>query len=396
MKMLKKLLCAALVLMLIAAPATALAAGYDLGEGDVYVDASGDEQYVWYYTKAPVSSIEDYRFLDPSPVIYGVSKEFVAYIAASNGNTAVATLADLSAPGVIAQAVNGRADIRFSGTSDVGGKEEYAGLIILGNNGADDKVILGGSGTLNATGSGSGMVIYDQKAVVTGGTINASSAKGDGIYVNNGSLSVNGGTVNASGKVYGVTLNDGSTLSVTNSYLTYGSITASGKKGAFSKDDTSGIVIGENNFVLDAKGRDITADVLKDPSLLYKLEDLTIATKDTAIFPGGDMSSNIHIITAFKNTTFEKTGEPSEEAMKALSEGMTGECIFSGSYAFTDQIDDHDRFQVNIILPQYAGKHVILATLADGEVTTYERWVANNGTVWCLTRKLGDFAIFMA
>lgn len=396
MKMFKKLLCAALVVMLIAAPVTALAGDYDVGKGSVSVIADGEGQYVWYFTDAPVESEDDVRFPDPSPVIHGVTKEFPVVIGASDGQTASASLSGLTAPELILQGVGGSVDVQFSGTSQLGGKEEYTGLVIVGNKGEDDQVSLGGGGTVNAAGDSCGALIIDQNAVVTGGAVNASSDKGDGIVVSGGSLSVNGGTVNASGKNVGVSLNDGSTLSVTNSYLTYGIITASGDKAAFSRDDTSDIVIGDNNFVLDEKGRDITADVLNNHALLYEMDNLTIATKDIAVFPGGDMSSNIHIITAFKKTTFEKTGEPSEEAMKILSAGMSGEPLFTGSYAFTDQIEDHARFQINFKLPGYAGKHVTLVTLVDGQAVTYDRWVANNGIVWCLTDHLGDFAIFMA
>ena len=391
MKSYKKLLCLALVLLLVAAPVTAFAGDYNVGKSNVEVIASGDDQEVWCFTDSTASSAKD-----SSPVIYGSTEDNIAAVIAANGQIAKATLASVNAPQVVLETFDGIIDVQFSGTSDLGTKDGYVGLVAVGNKGDKDVVYIGGPGTVNASASGCGMLIIDQKVVVTGGTINASSKNGDGIYLSGGSLSVKGGNVNASGKYSGVALYDGSNVSVTNSYLSYGAITATGKNGAFSKDEASQIVIGDNNMVLDANGRDITAEVLKDPSLLCKLEKVTIATKDTAIFPGGDMRSNIHIITAYKNLSFDKVGEPSEEAMKALSAGMNGDPIFTGSYEFTDQVVNHGKFQINIILPQYAGKHVTLVTLVDGQQVTYDRWVANNGTVWCHTDHLGDFAVFFA
>ncbi len=378
MKEFNKFLSVCLVILLVAGISiTAYAKGYSIAEGEIEVVADASGQMV--YTDAVPEGKKD-----ASPVISGSSDENSIQIYAVDGETAEVTLNNVSVTCADYSTLDlypfdGTINLILQGDNQLIGKEGNGndGLYIMGSGADQSAVSIQGNGSLTATAG-------------AGATASPVTVIGAALSMDGGSLTAN------SPDYYGIALYDNSTLSVSESYLHPASVTAIGGAGCFEIDDTSQVIIGENNFVLDANGRDITAQVLADPSLLKTLKYVIIATKDIAVFPSGDMDNPVHMMTAYKNTKFEQPGEPSAQAMKLLSEGRNGEALYSGSFAFTDDIENHGKFQVNIVLPEYAGKHVTLVTLDDGVAVSYDRWVGNDGLIWCHIDHLGDFAVFAA
>lgn len=378
MKHLKKLLSVSLgAVLVLGMAATAQAKGYSVAGGDVYVGADANGQYV-----AVGSS--DSSAADPSPVIGGLTDKNSVSVLAEDGATAWLSLSGLTAssnslPSVILDPTEGKIVLGLRGTNNVTALpgNEVGGLLIQGSGADKSSVSVKGTGSLVANVS---------KGVA-----------GTAVYVDGADVSIDGGSVSAvSPDGYGVGLYNGSTLSVSEDYLHPAAVTVQGGLGCFDIDSLSQLLIGGNNFILDEHGRDITAKVLENPEILKTIKFIIIATKDIAVFPSGDMKSSMHLMTCYKNITFEQTGEPSAEAMKLLSEGMKGEALYSASFAFTDNIENHGKFQLNFVLPKLAGHHVKLVTLEDGKAVSYDRWVSNAGIFSIHVDHLGDFAVFDA
>lgn len=381
MKHSKKLLCLALVALLVIGTAVSVQAkSYSVEGGTISVVADKDGQTVTTIVSGTPSAPEK----DASPVINGTTDKYSIVVDADDGATAELTLNGVTVTSSNVSTLDlyptdGKINLILQGDNKLIGKQGvgFDGLYILGSGADTSCVSIQGEGSLTATAG-------------TGATLTP-------VYVDGAALSMNGGSVTAvSPDYYAVGLYNNSTLTVSGDYLHPASIIADSGKGGFDIDSTSQVIIGENNFVLDENGRDITAEVLANPDLLKTLKYVIISTKDIAVFPNDDLSSNVHIMTAYKNTRFEKTGEPGADAMKTLSEGMKGEALYAGSFAFTDDFANHGKFQVNIMLPEYAGQHVKLVTLENGSPVVYDRWVSNNGMVWCHVDHLGDFAVFAA
>jgi len=393
MKSMKKLLSISLAVLLVAGTAiTAQAKSYNVADGNTLVVAYKDGQEV--YT-APGFNFSGDPSKDTSPVISGSSDQNIIALEADDGKTAELTLnnvtlrsafglAGYTAPipfSLFTVLMDGSAILNLRGSNTVFGPRDFnlGGVVFTSAGTSPANVSIRGDGSLTA--------------VLSKGD----PAGGSAITVSDVNLSVEGGSLTGvAPSGYGVALYGESTLTVSEDYLHPASVTASGGEAGFLIQDDSRIIIGENNFVFDENGRDITAQVLANPELLKTLKYVIISTKDIAVFPSDKMESNVHMMTAYKNTKFEQTGEPSAEAMKILSEGMNGEALYAGSFAFTDDIGSHGMFQLNIMLPQYAGRHVKLVTLENGKAVSYDRWVANDGMVWAHVDHLGDFAVFAA
>ena len=234
----KKIVSTLLALLLLASlPVSALAAEWDIGKGDITVNAGSGGQTV---TQGGGAAIPD-----SAPVITGTSKENNVTINADSGQTASVTLSGVNidvrdkGKAAVSTTGEGNVSIELNGESTLRSGYEHAGL--EKNNGGsltiadEDK-----NGKLTAEGGkyGAGIGGGDQGAgsgiTITGGEIKATGGQyGAGIGGGKGDgsdITISGGEVNATGGTSGAGIGGGYNGNGSDITITDGEVNATGGK----------------------------------------------------------------------------------------------------------------------------------------------------------------------
>ncbi len=237
----KKIVSTLLALLLLASlPVSALAAEWDIGNGDITVNAGSGGQTV---TQGGGAAIED-----SAPVITGTSTDNTLTINAEKDQTASVTLSganiDVSGKGKAAVTTtgDGNVSIELDGESTLKGGYKHAGLeknnigsLTIGDTDKDGKLTAKG-GQYGAgigggyNGNGSDISITSGEVNATGGTSGAGIGGG---YNGNGSdITITDGEVNATGGKYGAGIGGGEYGIGKDIIITGGEVNATG--GRFS------------------------------------------------------------------------------------------------------------------------------------------------------------------
>ena len=237
----KKIISTLLALLLLASlPVSALAAEWDIGNGDITVNAGSGGQTV---TQGGGAAIED-----SAPVITGTSTDNTLTINAEKDQTASVTLSganiDVSGKGKAAVTTtgDGNVSIELDGESTLKGGYKHAGLeknnigsLTIGDTDKDGKLTAKG-GQYGAgigggyNGNGSDISITSGEVNATGGTSGAGIGGG---YNGNGSdITITDGEVNATGGKYGAGIGGGEYGIGKDIIITGGEVNATG--GRFS------------------------------------------------------------------------------------------------------------------------------------------------------------------
>ena len=233
----KKIVSTLLALLLLASlPVSALAAEWDIGKGDITVNAGSGGQTVTQGSQVNVS--------DNAPVIKGNSKENTVTINADSGQTASVTLSganiDVSSAGKAAVSTTGEGNvnIELNGSNALKSGHSHAGLEknndgnltiqdkdkdgSLNAKGGQDGAGIGGG----SSGAGSDITITGGKVTARGG--NYGAGIGGGAYGNGSDITVTGGEVTANSGNYGAGIGGGGWGNGNNITISGGKVTATG------------------------------------------------------------------------------------------------------------------------------------------------------------------------
>ena len=233
----KKIVSTLLALLLLASlPVSALAAEWDIGKGDITVNAGSGGQTV---TQGGGAAIPD-----SAPVITGTSKENNVTINADSGQTANVTLSganiDVSSAGKAAVSTTGEGNvnIELNGSNALKSGHSHAGLEknndgnltiqdkdkdgSLNAKGGQDGAGIGGG----SSGAGSDITITGGKVTARGG--NYGAGIGGGAYGNGSDITVTGGEVTANSGNYGAGIGGGGWGNGNNISISGGKVTATG------------------------------------------------------------------------------------------------------------------------------------------------------------------------
>ena len=238
----KKIVSTLLALLLLASlPVSAHAATWDIGKGDITVNAESGGQTV---TQGGGAAIPD-----SAPVITGTSKENNVTINADSGQTANVTLSgvniDVSDKGKAAVSTTGEGNvsIELNGGSTLRSGYEHAGL--EKNNGGsltiadeDKNGKLTAWGGQQGAGIGGGSGKDGSNIFITGGGVNAigglaAAGIGGGLGGNGSNITISGGKVGATNGLNGAGIGGGQHGSGSNITISGGEVNAiGGKSGA--------------------------------------------------------------------------------------------------------------------------------------------------------------------
>ena len=233
----KKIVSTLLVLLLLASlPVSALAAEWDIGKGDITVNAGSGGQTVTQGSQVDVP--------DSAPVITGSSQENNLTIYAESGQTANVTLSganiDVSGAGKAAVSTTGEGSvsIELNGSNALKSGHSHAGLEknndgnltiqdkdkdgSLNAKGGQDGAGIGGG----SSGAGSDITITGGKVTARGG--NYGAGIGGGAYGNGSDITVTGGEVTANSGNYGAGIGGGGWGNGNNITISGGKVTATG------------------------------------------------------------------------------------------------------------------------------------------------------------------------
>ena len=252
----KKIVSTLLALLLLASlPVSALAAEWDIGKGDITVNAGSGGQTVTQGSQVDVP--------DSAPVITGSSTENTVTIHADKDQTASVTLSganiDVSNEGKAAVSTigEGNVSIELDGDSTLKSAYSYAGL--EKNNGGsltigdeDNNGKLKSEGGKYGAGIGGGDQGHGSDITITGGEIKATGGErgagiGGGNKGNGDNIAISGGEVEATGGVHGAGIGGGEWGKGNNITISGGEVKATG--------GVNGAGIGGG---LLGKGKDIT------------------------------------------------------------------------------------------------------------------------------------------
>ena len=235
----RKIVSTLLALLLFAGlPVSALAAEWDIGKGDITVNAGSGGQTV---TQGGGAAVED-----NAPVIKGSSKENTVTINAEKDQTASVTLSGASidvrdkGKAAVSTTGEGNVSIELNGESTLRSGYEHAGL--EKNNGgsltiaAEDK-----NGKLTAWGGqqgagiGGGSGKDGSNIFITGGGVNAigglaAAGIGGGLSGSGSNITISGGKVGATNGLNGAGIGGGQHGSGSNIIISGGEVNASGGK----------------------------------------------------------------------------------------------------------------------------------------------------------------------
>ena len=252
----KKIVSTLLALLLLASlPVSALAAEWDIGKGDITVNAGSGGQTV---TQGGGAAIPD-----SAPVITGTSKENNVTINADSGQTANVTFSGVNidvrdkGKAAVSTTGEGNVSIELNGESTLRSGYEHAGL--EKNNGGsltiadeDKNGKLTAEGGIYSAGIGGGYEGEGSNIAITGGEVEATGGIG-GAGIGGGkngagsSIAITGGEVKATGGKYGAGVGGGLSGNGNHITITGGEVKATG--------GLNGAGIGGG---LWGKGKDIT------------------------------------------------------------------------------------------------------------------------------------------
>ena len=238
----KKIVSTLLALLLLAnLPVSALAAEWDIGKGDITVNAESGGQTVRQGGGAAVP--------DSAPVITGTSKENNVTINAENGQTASVTLSGVNidvrdkGKAAVSTTGEGNVSIELNGGSTLRSGYEHAGL--EKNNGGsltiadeDKNGKLTAWGGQQGAGIGGGSGKDGSNIFITGGGVNAigglaAAGIGGGLGGNGSNITISGGKVGATNGLNGAGIGGGQHGSGSNITISGGEVNAiGGKNGA--------------------------------------------------------------------------------------------------------------------------------------------------------------------
>ena len=238
----KKIVSTLLALLLLASlPVSAHAATWDIGKGDITVNAESGGQTVTQGGGAAVP--------DSAPVITGTSKENNVTINADSGQTASVTLSGVNidvrdkGKAAVSTTGEGNVSIELNGGSTLRSGYEHAGL--EKNNGGsltiadeDKNGKLTAWGGQQGAGIGGGSGKDGSNIFITGGGVNAigglaAAGIGGGIGGNGSNITISGGKVGATNGLNGAGIGGGQHGSGSNITISGGEVNAiGGKNGA--------------------------------------------------------------------------------------------------------------------------------------------------------------------
>ena len=221
------------LLLLVSMPVSALAATWDIGKGDITVNAESGGQTVRQGGGAAVP--------DSAPVITGTSKENTLTINAESGQTASVTLSGVNidvrdkGKAAVSTTGEGNVSIELNGESTLRSGYEHAGL--EKNNGGsltiadeDKNGKLTAWGEQQGAGIGGGSGKDGSNIFITGGRVNAI---GGGLGGNGSNITISGGKVGATNGLNGAGIGGGQHGSGSNITISGGEVNAiGGKSGA--------------------------------------------------------------------------------------------------------------------------------------------------------------------
>ncbi len=238
----KKIVSTLLALLLLAnLPVSALAAEWDIGKGDITVNAESGGQTVRQGGGAAVP--------DSAPVITGTSKENTVTINADSGQTASVTLSGVNidvrdkGKAAVSTTGEGNVSIELNGGSTLRSGYEHAGL--EKNNGGsltiadeDKNGKLTAWGGQQGAGIGGGSGKDGSNIFITGGGVNAigglaAAGIGGGLSGSGSNITISGGKVGATNGLNGAGIGGGQHGSGSNITISGGEVNAiGGKSGA--------------------------------------------------------------------------------------------------------------------------------------------------------------------
>ena len=238
----KKIVSTLLALLLLASlPVSALAAEWDIGKGDITVNAESGGQTV---TQGGGAAIPD-----SAPVITGTSKENNVTINADSGQTASVTLSGVNidvrdkGKAAVSTTGEGNVSIELNGGSTLRSGYEHAGL--EKNNGGsltiadeDKNGKLTAWGGQQGAGIGGGSGKDGSNIFITGGGVNAigglaAAGIGGGLGGNGSNITISGGKVGATNGLNGAGIGGGQHGSGSHITISGGEVNAiGGKNGA--------------------------------------------------------------------------------------------------------------------------------------------------------------------
>ena len=229
------------LLLFVSLPMSALAATWDIGKGDITVNAESGGQTVRQGGGAAVP--------DSAPVITGTSKENNVTINADSGQTASVTLSGVNidvrdkGKAAVSTTGEGNVSIELNGGSTLRSGYEHAGL--EKNNGGsltiadeDKNGKLTAWGGQQGAGIGGGSGKDGSNIFITGGGVNAigglaAAGIGGGLGGNGSNITISGGKVGATNGLNGAGIGGGQHGSGSNITISGGEVNAiGGKSGA--------------------------------------------------------------------------------------------------------------------------------------------------------------------
>ena len=293
----KKIVSTLLALLLLASlPVSALAAEWDIGNGDITVNAGSGGQTVTQGSQVDVP--------DSAPVITGSSTENTLTINAEKDQTANVTLSDVnidvSSEGKAAVTTTGEGNVSIelngdntlkSGKGHAGLEKKNGGKLTIADEDKNGKLTAEG-GKYGAgigggdQGAGSGITITGGEIKATGGQYGAGigGGKGDG-----SDITISGGEVNATGGTSGAGIGGGYNGNGSDITITDGEVNATGGRfsagiGGGSRGTGSDITIsgGEVNASGGVNGAGIGG------GLRSKGKDITVSGDTKLKVQGGD------------------------------------------------------------------------------------------------------------
>ena len=233
----KKIVSTLLALLLLASlPVSAHAATWDIGKGDITVNAESGGQTVRQGGGAAVP--------DSAPVITGTSKENNVTINAEKDQTANVTLSgvniDVSGAGKAAVSTTGEGNVNIelngsnalkSGHSHAGLEKNNDGNLTIQDKDKDGS--LNANGGQDGAGIGGGVYGNGSDITITGGKVTARGGNygagiGGGAYGNGSDITVTGGEVTANSGNYGAGIGGGGWGNGNNITISGGKVTATG------------------------------------------------------------------------------------------------------------------------------------------------------------------------
>ena len=293
----KKIVSTLLVLLLLASlPVSAHAAVWDIGKGNIMVNAGSGGQTV---TQGDGAAVED-----SAPVITGSSTENTVTINAEKDQTASVTLSDVnidvSSEGKAAVTTTGEGNVSIelngdntlkSGKGHAGLEKKNGGKLTIADEDKNGKLTAEGgkygAGIGGGKGDGSDITISGGEVNATGGTSGAGIGGG---YNGNGSdITITDGEVNATGGKYGAGIGGGEYGIGKDIIITGGEVNATGGRfsagiGGGSRGTGSDITIsgGEVNASGGVNGAGIGG------GLRSKGKDITVSGDTKLKVQGGD------------------------------------------------------------------------------------------------------------